>query len=265
MNRRLILILCVAVALVPTCGLPAAERPKISVTVLYDNYGFDEACGRDWGFACLITGTEKTILFDTGNKGDLLLENFRKLGANPQDVDLAVISHNHGDHTGGLGTFLEKTAEVSVYLPAATPEAFVKEVEGRASRVTVVTKPVEVCKHVVVLGPMGDKIVEQALVVQTRKGLVIITGCSHPGIVDIAKRAREELGREIHMIVGGMHLLRHSEDDLQAIVSDLKGLGIRKVAATHCTGDKAIALFKTEFGEGFVKMGTGRVLDVDGP
>ncbi len=262
MNCRLAVVLCLAGVLLPTSGLGAAERPKISINILYDNYVSDEACQTDWGFACLITGTEKTILFDTGMKGDLLLENSRKMGVDIKGVDLVVISHNHNDHQGGLLPFLKKTADLAVYLPAATPAEFAKEVQETASQVTVVKKPVEICKHVFLLGPMGDKIVEQALVLDTPSGLVIVTGCSHPGIVEIAKRARKELDRDIHMVLGGMHLLRHSEEDLRTVIDDLKRLRIQKVAPTHCTGDKPIAMFKKEFGEGFVEIGVGRVIDI---
>jgi 7,8-dihydropterin-6-yl-methyl-4-(beta-D-ribofuranosyl)aminobenzene 5'-phosphate synthase len=239
----------------------AAETPT-TITVLYDNYVFDQACGSDWGFACLISGTEKTILFDTGAKGDLLLGNFDKMKLRPADVDLVVISHNHGDHTGGLLPFLGKNEHTGIYLPAATPEPFVKDARAHAASVSVVTKPVEICEGVHVLGPLGDKIIEQALVVDTEKGLVIITGCSHPGVVAIGKAAKEHLGREIFMVLGGMHLLRHADEDLHQVVDDLKGLGVQKVGPTHCSGDKAIAKMKQAFGDGFVRMGVGRVIEV---
>jgi len=201
-------------------------------------------------------------MFDTGKKGELLLANFEKMGAEPKTVDAVVISHNHGDHTGGLFRFLAKNKQVDVFLPASTPEQFVKEAESRAASVSVVTKPVEICKGVFVLGPLGDQIIEQALVVDTENGLVIVTGCSHPGIVAIAKRAKKELSRDIYMVLGGTHLLRHSDDDLQQVVDGLKKLGVQKVGATHCSGDKAISMFKQTFGDGFIKMGVGRVIDV---
>ncbi|NLF07450.1 MAG: MBL fold metallo-hydrolase, partial [Pirellulaceae bacterium] len=209
----------------------AAETPK-TIWVLYDNYIFEKACGSDWGFACLVSGTEKTILFDTGAKGDLLLANFEKMKLRPADVELVVISHNHGDHTGGLLPFLKKNDHTGVYLPAATPASFVKEAQAHAISVSVVTKPVEICKGVYVIGPLGDQIIEQALVVDTKKGLVIVTGCSHPGVVAIAKKAKEELGRDIFMVLGGTHLLNHSAEDLRRVVDDLKGLGVQKVGAT---------------------------------
>jgi len=258
-SRKIAVVFGWAVILLAWSPIFAAESPK-TIKVLYDNYVFDQACGSDWGFACLISGTEKTILFDTGAKGDLLLANFEKMKLRPADVELVVISHNHGDHTGGLLPFLAKNSQVDVYLPAGTPEAFVKEV--KAHGVSVVTKPVEICNGVFVIGPLGDKIIEQALVVDTPKGLVIITGCSHPGIVAIAKKAKEHLGRDIFMVLGGTHLLNHSDEDLQRVVDDLKGLGVEKVGATHCSGDKAIAKMKEAFGDGFVTMGVGRAVDI---
>lgn len=259
MSKKIAVVFGWAVVLAVWSPSFAAESPK-TIRVLYDNYVFDQACDSDWGFACLVSGTEKTILFDTGAKGDLLLANFEKMKLRPADVQLVVISHNHGDHTGGLLPFLAKNSQVDVYLPAATPESFVKEV--KAHGVSVVTKPVEICKGVHLVGPLGDKIIEQSLVVDTRKGLVIITGCSHPGVVAIAKKAKEHLGRDIFMVLGGTHLLNHSDTDLQRVVDDLKGLGVQKVGATHCSGDKAIAKMKEVFGDGFIKMGVGQVIEV---
>jgi 7,8-dihydropterin-6-yl-methyl-4-(beta-D-ribofuranosyl)aminobenzene 5'-phosphate synthase len=125
-----------------------------------------------------------------------------------------VISHNHGDHTGGLLPFLKENPEVSVFLPAQTPEKLVSDVQQSAKETAVVSRTTEICDGTLVFGPMGDRIVEQALVVDTKKGLVIITGCSHPGVVSIAKKAKNELKRDIYMILGGTHLLRHSDDSL---------------------------------------------------
>jgi 7,8-dihydropterin-6-yl-methyl-4-(beta-D-ribofuranosyl)aminobenzene 5'-phosphate synthase len=132
-----------------------------------------------------------------------------------------------------------------------------------AAEATLVSKPTKICKGAVVLGPMGDQIIEQSLVLDTEKGLVIVTGCSHPGIVAVAKKAKEELHREIYMILGGTHLLRHSGEDLQRVIDTLKELGVQKVAPSHCSGDKAIAKFKDAFGDGFIRIGVGRVLQID--
>ena len=244
-------------------GSEEGKTSPMTIKVVYDNYAHDNALQTDWGFACLVTGPEKTILFDTGGKGDLLLANLQKMNLSPTDVELIVISHNHGDHTGGLLPFLEENPSVSVFLPVKTPDSLLQDVTKLASNTTVVSKPTEICAGAVVLGPMGDKIIEQALAIDTTEGLVIITGCSHPGIAAIASKAKEELNRDVYMVLGGTHLLRHSEDDLRTVIDELKALGVQTVAATHCSGDKAISMCQDAFGDGFVKVGVGRVVAID--
>lgn len=157
---------------------------------------------------------------------------------------------------------LEKNGKMAVYLPPSCPETLVQQVKGFGATAVTVTKPVEICKGVFVIGPTGDKIVEQALAMDTGKGLVIVTGCSHPGVVEIAKRAKEQLNRDVYMVCGGMHLLQMSEGQTREVVRELKNLGIQKIGPTHCTGEKAIGLFKEAFGEGYVELGVGRVLQV---
>jgi len=240
----------------------AMERAGITIRVLYDNYAHDDALQTDWGFSCLVTGTEKTVLFDTGTKGDVLLQNMAKMNVSPDAAEIVIISHNHEDHTGGLIAVLEKNRKMTVYLPPSCPASMVQDVETLGAKVSTVTKPVEICRGVFVIGPTGDQIVEQALAVDTGKGLVIITGCSHPGVIDIAKRAKEQLHRDIYMICGGMHLLEMSDGQISEIVAELKSLGVQKVGATHCTGEKAIGLFTEAFGDGFVELGVGRVVQI---
>jgi 7,8-dihydropterin-6-yl-methyl-4-(beta-D-ribofuranosyl)aminobenzene 5'-phosphate synthase len=250
----------IAAMVLSSAGFSA--EPPAAIRVLYDNVAFDKQCGADWGFACLVTDREKTILFDSGARGDLLLANFEKMRLRPADVQLVVISHNHADHTGGLLPLLEANKTTAVYLPASAPETLLASVRPKAASVTVVSQPMEICKGVSVLGPMGREIIEQSLVMETTNGLVIITGCSHPGLIEIAEKAKGQFKRNIQMIVGGTHLLQHSDDALQRIIDDLKRLEVKKIGATHCSGDKAIARMKAAFGENFVEMGVGRVIEI---
>ena len=128
------------------------------------------------------------------------------------------------------------------------------------AKVVVVTKPREICPGVFLVGPLGDKIVEQALAVATRKGLVVIAGCSHPGVVEIVTEAKKQLKQDVYMVCGGMHLLNHSESAVKHIIARLKDLGVQAVGPTHCTGEKAIALFKEAFGDAYIQIGAGKVL-----
>ncbi len=116
------------------------------VEVLYDNYTAEKGLTADWGFSCLITGTEKSILFDTGAKADVLLQNMAKMHVSPGAAEAAVISHNHGDHASGLVSVLEKNGKMTVHLPPSCPETTVQPVEKLGAKVVTVTKPVEICR-----------------------------------------------------------------------------------------------------------------------
>jgi 7,8-dihydropterin-6-yl-methyl-4-(beta-D-ribofuranosyl)aminobenzene 5'-phosphate synthase len=267
-NKRILIITCL-ILLAPVYFASAAEKSSgnqkqnISITILYDNYIFTKGFRSDWGFSCLLTGTEKTILFDTGTKGELLLENIEKLNINPKDIEIIVISHNHGDHTGGLLAFLGKNSNVLVYLPPSCSASFIQEVKRTGAKVLVPDAPVEICKGVHLTGPMGEQIIEQSMIVETAEGAVVITGCSHPGIVNIIRKSKAILSEETHLVFGGFHLMRKSDDELKQIISEFKKLGVNKAGPTHCTGDRAIQMFKQAYGPDFVQMGVGRRLKIE--
>jgi 7,8-dihydropterin-6-yl-methyl-4-(beta-D-ribofuranosyl)aminobenzene 5'-phosphate synthase len=268
MDKRTLIMTCL-VLLVPTRIITATEKSsskqkqQISISILYDNYVFTEGLKSDWGFSCLLTGTEKTILFDTGTKGELLLENIEKLNINPKDVEIVVISHNHGDHTGGLLAFLAKNSNVLIYLPPSCSGSFIQDVKGTGAKVVIPDAPVETCKGVHLTGPMGEQIIEQSMIVDTAKGAVVITGCAHPGIVDIVRKSKAIVPRNIYLVLGGFHLPQKSETEIDQIISEFRKLGIKKVGPTHCTGDLAIQMFKQAYGKDFVQMGVGRTIKIE--
>jgi 7,8-dihydropterin-6-yl-methyl-4-(beta-D-ribofuranosyl)aminobenzene 5'-phosphate synthase len=262
MKRSLFLSVILILIFAGNVNSYGPEENPITITTIYDNYIFSEGLKTDWGYSCIIEGTEKTILFDTGTKSDILFHNINKLNMNPNDVELVVISHIHGDHTGGLSAFLDENNKVTAYLPVSFPDEFVSGVEKAGAKVISVDKPVEICKGVSLTGEMGGLIKEQSLIVETSKGLVVITGCAHPGIVGIVKKAKEVINKEIYLVCGGFHLLSKSEGEVKEIISEFKDLGVMKVGATHCTGDKAIELFREAYKENFVQMGTGKVIRI---
>lgn len=238
-------------------------KKPVRFSILYDNYLHKEGTKPDWGFSCLIEGTEKTILFDTGTNPEILMHNIEHLGVDLKDVDQIVISHEHYDHTGGLNAVLEKNREVSVYLPVSFPYEFVRNVETKKAEVISVDEPIEICQNVYSTGEMGDQIKEQSLILNTDRGLIIVTGCSHQGIVAILKRAKELFERPIHLVFGGFHLGAKSDAELEEIIRNFKEIGVEKCGATHCTGDKAIEMFKQAFGEDYVPMGTGNIFEIN--
>ena len=272
---------------------PAGESTGLKITILYDNYVYTPGTKSDWGFACLIEGTEKTILFDTGTKSSILLHNVKTLGVDLNKVEMIVISHNHGDHTGGLYTVLTQYKRVPVYMPASTGDEIVKKMEDDGVRVYREAKPVKLCEKVFLTGEMGDSIKEQSLVIDSPGGLIVLTGCAHPGIVkitersataahDVAKRYSSQEkssqenkisvnnnterakkmypGRKIRLVLGGFHLMRKSDKQLAEIIERFREMGVLKVGATHCTGDHAIEVIKKAYGKDFIRLGTGKKL-----
>ena len=243
--------------------LHSADQP-LRLTVLYDNYLHKEGTKADWGFSCLIEGTEKTILFDTGTQPEILRHNVGVLGIDLKKVDQIVISHGHGDHTGGLPVVLELNPNLTVFFPVSFPAEFGRRVENFGAIAKAVDSPLEICRNVYLTGEMGDEIKEQSLIIDTAKGLVIVTGCSHQGIVNILKRAREIRDRPIYLVFGGFHLGNKTDAEMQEILAGFRELKVEKCGATHCTGNPQIAMFKKAFGENYVPMGTGRVIEVSG-
>lgn len=243
---------------------PGPAGATLKFTVLYDNYLYQEGTKADWGFSCLIEGPEKTILFDTGANPDILIQNVDAMPVDLKKVDLVVLSHAHEDHTGGLPAVLGRNPTVEVLFPVSFGTAFADKVAKPGAAPRTVDKPVEICRNVFLTGEMGDRIKEMSLVLDTPRGLVVVTGCSHPGIVSILKRAKEIRNKPIHLVFGGFHLGSTPDAGIRDILAAFKELGVERCGATHCTGDHQIAMFKEAFGDRYQPMGTGRIIEIPG-
>jgi 7,8-dihydropterin-6-yl-methyl-4-(beta-D-ribofuranosyl)aminobenzene 5'-phosphate synthase len=234
----------------------------VSITVVYDNNAYDPRLQTAWGFGCLIKRGETTILFDTGGDGAVLLSNMAALDLEPRDVDVVVLSHIHGDHTGGLSSLLASGAQPTVYVPRSFPASFKARVRAQANLVEV-GEAVEITDGVYTSGEMGSGLIEQALVLSTAQGLVVVTGCAHPGVVEMVRRAKEVGGDEIYLVLGGFHLGGASKGKIEEIIADFQRLGVQTVAPCHCTGGRALSLFREAFGEDFIRNGVGKILVVN--
>ncbi|MBE0550477.1 MAG: MBL fold metallo-hydrolase [Rubrivivax sp.] len=202
------------------------------------------------------------MLFDTGSDGGVLLANMRRMGLRPQAVDAVVLSHVHADHTGGLDDLLAIKADLDVWLPAGFPATLQRAITDRGARVRPVGTGGRLFGNGHSTGPLNDGVIEQALILDTARGLVVITGCAHPGIVRIAETAMRLTGQRIHLLMGGFHLMRADRAEIQAIIARLQALGVEKVAPSHCTGVAAITQFRQAWGQGFVEGGLGAVIEV---
>jgi 7,8-dihydropterin-6-yl-methyl-4-(beta-D-ribofuranosyl)aminobenzene 5'-phosphate synthase len=239
----------------------AEEVKKVTFTIVYDNNAYDSALKTAWGFSGLVETGETTVLFDTGGDGPTLLGNMTKLGLDPQAIDAVVLSHIHGDHTGGLAGLLDTGARPTVYVPAAFPASFKADVRARTELVEV-GGPIEILPGVCTTGEMGSGIVEQALVVETGAGLVVVTGCAHPGIVDMVRRAQEVTAGEVTWAMGGFHLGGANQWQIKDIIAEFRRLGVQRVAPCHCTGDRARRMLAIAFGPNCTLAGVGWVVSV---
>jgi 7,8-dihydropterin-6-yl-methyl-4-(beta-D-ribofuranosyl)aminobenzene 5'-phosphate synthase len=230
------------------------------ITIIYDNYEYDNKLSTGWCFSCLIR--DKNILFDTGCDSSILLDNMKNLGISPKEIDSIVLSHIHGDHTGGLTGVLEINPNVTVYVPQSFPVSFKDEIKSYGSNVMDISDPTKICNGVYSTGEMGTWIKEQALMLRTEKGLVIITGCAHPGVVDMIKRAKEVTKESIYLVIGGFHLGGASDADLMQIINAFRELGVKKVGPCHCSGNRCRELFEEEYGDDFVEVGVGKIIEV---
>lgn len=241
------------------------KNPLMSIiTVVYDNNPYRKGVETDWGFSCLVKGMDKTILFDTGDDGRLLLANLRKLGIAPREIDAVFISHTHRDHVGGLHSLLKENRKIITYLPGSFPDTFKLDMEKQGAKAFSLHGPVKICDGVYSTGELGTAPGEQALVIRTARGLVIVTGCAHPGIERVVRKARERFGGEVLLVLGGFHLTGKSKTEIEAVITGLKKLGVRYVAPCHCTGDAARMLFMQAYSEGFIDVGVGKVIDTEG-
>ncbi|MFL5436713.1 MAG: MBL fold metallo-hydrolase, partial [Myxococcales bacterium] len=250
---------------------------------------------KDWGFAALIEYGGKRILFDTGDNPDILAKNARARGVDLSNLDFAVLSHRHGDHMGGLDYLLSVNPRVKIYAPKenfgvygfSLPGSFYRKDEalppeqryydgsppqvmkfGSAwpkANFELIEKTTEIAPGIRLVATVSDKpttleLRELSLAIDTPDGIVLVVGCSHPGIDKIVEAAMA-IDPRIHLIAGGLHLVVAKDADIDGIVTALRDrYKVSYIAPGHCTGEPTFAALEKAFARRYLYAGLGTTL-----
>ncbi len=186
-----------------------------------------------------------------------MLFNMEKMNINPKSINKVIISHIHGDRVGGLEGFLEKNSNVTVFIPSFLPNSFRDMITSQGAEFVDVSVPRKISDFIYTTGELYGPPKEQSLIIDSKKGLIVITGCAHPGVVNIVKKAKELMKKDnVYLVIGGFH---HPPI---AVVKKFRELGVKKVAPSHCTGDLVREAFREEYKEDFIEYGVGKTIEI---
>lgn len=251
---------------------------SLTILPLFEKASSDPDLLSEHGVSYLIQTDQQTVLMDVGNNIQNafpapLDENMRKLGVSGEDVDALVISHNHMDHVGGMkawqsGTFSAPGGRTDLSdLPIYVPTTLTYP----GSLPLIADKPIKIGEGIASLGrqpfvqPFPMWIVqpleqEQSLVVHVEgKGLVVITGCGHPGVERIVARAESLFGLPVVGVVGGLHYMGMSAEQVQPHLDFIRSLEPSLVALSpHDSDPSAIDMFRSAFADAYQDIQVGR-------
>lgn len=285
--------LCCAVLLSVVLSSPAlseeaAAHEEAVLLTIYDHQVGDPTgeATPDWGYSAIIRYRGQTILFDGGTSPVILERNAKALGVDFTEVDIVVLSHNHSDHTGGINHVVAVNPDVAIYVPydfgfgSADADADPELRKGHrwlAGEYHALQETTEIARGVHLIhtssphtgvywkyppheqDPALFELKELSLALTTESGdVVLVVGCSHSGVDEIVKTTREALNTDIALVTGGFHLVPYDTEYITTIARSMKDeLRVKQIAATHCTGAKAIEVFAETFGENALWGGLG--------
>jgi 7,8-dihydropterin-6-yl-methyl-4-(beta-D-ribofuranosyl)aminobenzene 5'-phosphate synthase len=292
---RVLRDLLVGCALFANVAFAADATDSVEVTILYDGFGKPSAMEKDWGYSALVAYGDKRILFDTGNNPETLAKNAKAKGVDLSRLDFAILSHRHGDHMGGLSHLLEVNPKLKIYAPkegfgvygSSLPSKFYRRDEtlpreqryydgsppevmefGSAwprAQFELIESSTEIAPGIHLVSLVSDKpgtleMRELSLAIETTQGVVLIVGCSHPGIERIVETATK-IDKRISGVIGGFHLVTANDADIQKVVTSLKDVwNVGFVAPGHCTGEPTFSALKKAFGVRYLYAGLGSTL-----
>jgi 7,8-dihydropterin-6-yl-methyl-4-(beta-D-ribofuranosyl)aminobenzene 5'-phosphate synthase len=267
------------------------------VTILYDAFGKSPRMKKDWGYSAFIEHRGKRILFDTGNNPEVFAHNVKAATVDLSRLDFVVVSHRHLDHTAGLTHLLRVNPTVKIYAPreafgvfgSELPSEFYRKQDslpeemryydghpadtlefGTAwpeGRFVMVDSTLEVAPGVHLISLVSDavgtkELRELSLALETPEGMVVVAGCSHPGIERIVEAATG-IDPRVHMVFGGFHLPAATDDVIARIATALHDtFRVDRVAPGHCTGEPAFYRFRNRWKGRYTYAGVGSVIGV---
>lgn len=195
----------------------------MKIAILYDNNARD-GFQSGHGFSALIDGH---TLFDTGGNPAILLDNMKALNVQMDKIEHVIISHTDWDHIGGI-QILDLLGAVHVYLPYGTPESVKHTITSISPNVSIseILHLTDIGSNKFITPTLGTEKKEISLAIDTMNGLVLVTGCAHPGL-DVIMHELRDLA-PIRAIIGGFH----DFDKLKTLA------GIEYIVPCHCTKKK---------------------------
>jgi 7,8-dihydropterin-6-yl-methyl-4-(beta-D-ribofuranosyl)aminobenzene 5'-phosphate synthase len=287
--------------LLPSCAtttpMPtAATAPTGRITVLYDAFGKDAAMTKDWGYAALVEINGKRILFDTGDDPAVLARNVQAKGVDLTKIDFVVLSHRHSDHVGGLSYLLSVNPKAKIYAPKEGFGIFGSDLPGKFYRkdeslpaemryydgappetmkfgtvfpganIQLIDKTTEVSPGITLIALVSDapgtkELKELSLAIDTPDGVVLVVGCSHPGIEAILAEAAK-INPHIHFLAGGFHLVVAQDPAIERVANALHDTyKVDYIAPGHCTGEPTFTALRRIFGDRYLYAGLGSALN----
>lgn len=237
----------------------------MKLEILFEKETLDKRFTGGWGLSYLL---DSRVLFDTGERFECLERNAGPMCVDLQAIEKVVLSHSHWDHVSGLWRLLERKPGLIVYVPEDFPAEIIDKIKKSGGKPEKTKEFSTIDKNIFSTGGVttiynGQKLVEQAVVVKGKRGMSLLVGCAHPGILSIVEKVRGFFHGQGKLVVlaGGMHLIDQDQRSLDYIAGQLVSQA-QTIAPAHCSGHEAWEVFKKVFGEHCIALKAGMRMEI---